>query len=79
MALTGFCLTKATGVYPYAETYTADADFLHKQKQIYELFFYIDQAKLVGSEFYEVGRTYDIESSIEYYSDPVNIFYNYLN
>ncbi|XP_044017319.1 hexamerin-like [Aphidius gifuensis] len=70
LALTGFCLTKATGVYPYAETFTADADFLHKQKQIYELFFYIDQAKLVGSEFYEVGRTYDIESSIEYYSDP---------
>lgn len=68
LALTGFCLTQAIGI----ETHTADMDFLHKQKKIFELFFYIDQPKLIGSEFYEVGRSYDIESNIDLYKDKVN-------
>ncbi|XP_063991124.1 arylphorin subunit alpha-like [Diachasmimorpha longicaudata] len=67
LALTGFCLTQALGI----ETHTADMDFLHKQKKIYELFFYIDQPKLIGSEFYEVGRTYDIEQNIDLYKDKM--------
>ncbi|XP_011305291.1 uncharacterized protein [Fopius arisanus] len=67
LALTGFCLAQAIG----SETHTADMDFLHKQKKIYELFFYIDQPKLIGSEFYEVGRSYDIEQNIDLYKDKM--------
>ncbi|XP_015112052.1 arylphorin subunit alpha [Diachasma alloeum] len=67
LALTGFCLAQAAGI----ETHTADMDFLHKQKKIYELFFYIDQPKLIGSEFYEVGRSYDIEQNIDLYKDKM--------
>ncbi|KAK0085371.1 hypothetical protein PV325_005322 [Microctonus aethiopoides] len=65
LAITAFCLAKAT------ESHTADVDFLHKQKRVYELFMYIDQPKLYGSEFYEVGHTYDIESNIDFYNDKM--------
>lgn len=67
LALTAFCLTKAMTV----ETHTADMEFLHKQKKIYELFFYMDQPLIVGSEAYEVGRGYDIESNFDLYTDKV--------
>jgi len=50
---------------------TADMDFLHKQKKIYELMFFIKQNTLTDMEFYEVGRNYDIESNIDMYKEKV--------
>ncbi|KAL0116116.1 hypothetical protein PUN28_011169 [Cardiocondyla obscurior] len=46
---------------------TADMDFLHKQKKIYELMFFVKQNTLTDMEFYEIGRNYDIESNIDMY------------
>lgn len=51
---------------------TADMDFLHKQKKIYELLFFVKQNTLTDMEFYEIGRNYDIESSIDMYKDKVS-------
>lgn len=70
LALTAVCLAQAMSV----ETHTADMEFLHKQRKIYDLFMYVDQSKLVGSDWYEVGRAYDIEANVENYSDKVRIF-----
>lgn len=67
LALAAFCLTQAMTV----ETHTADMKLLHKQKKVYELFFYMDQPLVVGSEAYEVGRGYDIESNMDMYTDKV--------
>lgn len=67
LALTGFCLTQAMVM----ETHTADMDFLHKQKKIYDLFMYIDQSDFHGSEWYETGRNYDIAQHMEDYNDKV--------
>lgn len=46
-------------------------DFLHKQKKIYELMFFVKQNTLTDTEFYEIGRNYDIESNIDMYKDKV--------
>ncbi|EZA60530.1 Hexamerin [Ooceraea biroi] len=48
---------------------TADMDFLHKQKKIYELLFFVKQHSLTDTEYYEIGRNYDIENNIDMYKD----------
>lgn len=67
LAISAFCLTQAFAV----ETHTADMDFLHKQKKIYDLFMFVDQSDLHGSDWYETGRNYDIFQHIEDYQDQV--------
>ena len=52
-------------------TYTADMEFLHRQKKIFELFFYIDQNNIVDAEFYEIGRNYDLRNNIDLYTRKV--------
>ncbi|KAG7210287.1 hypothetical protein KM043_011831 [Ampulex compressa] len=64
IAFAAFCC--ASAVMP---TRTADLDFLHKQKKIYELLFFVKQGHLIDAEFYEVGHKYDIESNINMYND----------
>ncbi|XP_034944756.1 LOW QUALITY PROTEIN: arylphorin subunit alpha [Chelonus insularis] len=66
LAISALCLTQA-----FTETHTADMEFLHKQKKIYDLFFYVDQYKLEGSEWYEVGKSYDISANMEMYNDKM--------
>ena len=69
LALTTFCLAQA---FAGGETHTADMDFLQKQKKIYELFFYVDQPTVVGSEAYEIGHSFDIEGNYEFFTNKVN-------
>ncbi|KAH0540905.1 arylphorin subunit alpha-like isoform X1 [Cotesia glomerata] len=65
LAISAFCLTQAMAV----ETHTADINFLHKQKEIYDLFMYVEQTDLRGADWYETGRNYDIIQHIEDYQD----------
>lgn len=50
---------------------TADMDFLHKQKKVYELLYFVKQNTLTDTEFYEAGRNYDIEGNMDMYKDKV--------
>ncbi|XP_066598558.1 arylphorin subunit alpha-like [Prorops nasuta] len=76
LALTGFCLIQASSNHQgFFNTYTADMEFLHKQKKIYELLFYVKQGALTDMEFYDIGRNYDIESNIDMYTDKTIVQY----
>jgi len=50
----------------------ADKDFLLKQKNIYNLLFYISQPSLLNPSLYEEGRSYNIEANIDSYTNTVN-------
>lgn len=67
LALTALCMSDAMHITGK----TADMDFLHKQKKIYELLFFVKQNTLTDTEFYDIGRNYDIESNIDMYNDKV--------
>lgn len=67
LALTVLCVSDAMHITGK----TADMDFLHKQKKIYELLFFVKQNALTDTEFYEIGRNYDIESNVDMYKDKV--------
>lgn len=67
LALAALCVSDAMHI----PGKTADMDFVHKQKKIYELMFFVKQNTLTDAEFYEIGRSYDIESNIDMYKDKV--------
>lgn len=67
LALTALCMSEGY----HLTGKTADMDFLHKQKKIYELMFFVKQNTLTDTEFYEIGRNYDMESNIDMYKDKV--------
>lgn len=73
-ALMAVCLTEGFHV----TTKTADMDFLHKQKKIYDLFLYVNQNVLTDTEYFTVGRNYDIFNNAEGYANKVS-FSNCLN
>ncbi|KAK1123770.1 hypothetical protein K0M31_008465 [Melipona bicolor] len=52
-----------------AGTRTADMDFLHKQKKIFDLLLYVKQTDLSDAEWYDTGRNYNMESNIDMYKD----------
>ncbi len=52
-----------------AGTRTADMDFLHKQKKIFDLLLYVKQTDLSDAEWYDIGRNYNVESNIDMYRD----------
>lgn len=70
LVLSAVCLSQ--GYQGYKNVRTADMDFLHKQKKLFELMFYVDQQALTDAEYFEIGRNYDIGSNMEYYTDKVN-------
>lgn len=59
----------------YAGKHTADMDFLHKQKKIFDLLLYVRQADLSDAEWYDVGRNYDMESNMDMYKDKVILLF----
>lgn len=59
----------------YAGRRTADMDFLHKQKKIYDLLLYVRQTDLSDAEWYDVGRNYDMESNMDMYKDKVILLF----
>lgn len=56
-----------------AGTRTADMDFLHKQKKIFDLLLYVKQSDLSDAEWYDTGRSYNVETNIDMYRDKVII------
>ncbi|KAJ8680420.1 hypothetical protein QAD02_016207 [Eretmocerus hayati] len=68
------------GPYPasHYHTMTADAEYLAKQKKIFELFYYVAQNVMTDAEYYEVGHSYDIFNSAEYYTNK-EVFYLFLH
>ena len=69
LILSAVCLSE--GAQSEYHVHTADMDFLHKQKKLFELLFYVDQTVLADAEYFEIGRNYDIGSNIDYYTDKV--------
>lgn len=67
LALAVLCVSEAMHI----PGKTADMDFLHKQKKIYELMFFVKQNTLTDTEFYEIGRNYEIENNIDMYKEKV--------
>lgn len=67
LALVALCASK--GLHMTGKT--ADMDFLHKQKKIYELLFFVKQNTLTDMEFYEIGRNYNIETNMDMYNNKV--------
>lgn len=61
----------ASASYPKYYSKTADMEYLHKQKKIFDLLMYVDQNVLTDTEYFEVGRNYDIASNIDYYTNKV--------
>ncbi|XP_011506305.1 PREDICTED: arylphorin subunit alpha-like [Ceratosolen solmsi marchali] len=61
----------ATAVNPARRYYskTADLDFLHKQKKVFDLFMYAQQNALTDTEYFEIGRNYDVASNIDRYTN----------
>lgn len=57
----------------FEENRTADMEFLHKQKKIYDLLLYVNQGDLIDAEFYDIGRNYNLESNMDMYNDKVTI------
>ncbi|XP_076758109.1 hexamerin 70c [Xylocopa sonorina] len=66
LALGAFC---AADTRRYSGTRTADMDFLHKQKKIFDLMLYVRQADLIDAEWYDIGRNYNMESNMDMYRD----------
>ncbi|XP_076652689.1 hexamerin 70c-like [Halictus rubicundus] len=54
-------------------TRTADMEFLHRQKKIFELLLYVRQNDLSDAEFYDIGRNYNLESNIEMYNNKDSV------
>lgn len=65
--LAAACLAQATQV-PHQ---TASKEYLVKQKNIYELFWHIDQPTVYHPELYQKARSYSIEDNISSYEDQV--------
>ncbi|XP_043262180.1 arylphorin subunit alpha-like [Colletes gigas] len=66
VALCAVCTAQSMKV---TGSHTADMDFLHKQKKIYELLLYVRQNDLIDAEFYNVGRNFNLESNIDMFQD----------
>lgn len=75
LALAALCVSDAMHI----SGKTADMDFLHKQKKIYEMMFFVKQNTLTDTEFYEIGHSYDIENNIDMYKDKVQYCWSFLN
>ncbi|XP_011255341.2 arylphorin subunit alpha [Camponotus floridanus] len=69
LALMALCTSK--GLHITGKT--ADLDFLHKQKKLYELLFFVKQNIFTDMEFHKIGRDYNIESNIDLYDDKLNV------
>ena len=57
----------------YFTEYTADKDYLIKQKRIYNILYHIPQAEIVNPELYKEGQAWDIKANIDSYTNSVII------
>ncbi|XP_076397680.1 hexamerin 70c [Megachile rotundata] len=66
LALGTLCVAQSA---KYTGSRTADMDFLHKQKKVYDLLLYVKQNDLIDAEWYDIGRNYNLESNMDMYKD----------
>ncbi|CAK9799971.1 Arylphorin subunit alpha [Anthophora quadrimaculata] len=66
LALGAICAIEGAKFSP---TRTADMDFLHKQKKIYDLLLYVRQNDMIDAEWYDIGRNYNLESNMDMYNN----------
>ncbi|XP_071873942.1 hexamerin 70c [Bombus fervidus] len=65
-ALVAICVAQSAS---FSGSRTADMDFLHKQKKIFDLLLYVRQADLSDAEWYDIGRNYNMETNVDMYKD----------
>lgn len=65
--LTAACLAHAKHV----PTHTADKSYLTKQKNIYELFWHVDQPTVYHPELYQKARSFNLVDNISSFTDQV--------
>lgn len=68
LLLAAACLAHATRVPTQA---TADKTYLIKQKNIYELFWHVDQPTIYHPELYQKARSFNLEDNIASFTDQV--------
>ncbi|XP_034944552.1 uncharacterized protein [Chelonus insularis] len=64
LATACLCLVAA---HKQADVHTADKAFLVKQKDLYSLFWHVDQPTTVNADLYQVARSWSIEEHIDSY------------
>lgn len=57
----------------YSTEYTADKDYLLKQKRIYNIVYHLSQPEIVAPELYKEGQAWDIKANIDSYTNSVII------
>jgi hypothetical protein len=67
------CLAYAAEV----PTHTADKAYLIKQKNIYELFWHVDQPTVYHPELYQKARSFNLEDNIASFTDQVLVTYTW--
>lgn len=74
VALAVFCLVAQISCRPPDDEKVADTVYLTKQKNLYQLFFHVDQPTVYFGELYEIARNFDLEKNIHNYDDKVSSF-----
>ncbi|XP_072756204.1 hexamerin 70b [Anoplolepis gracilipes] len=67
--LAAVCLAHATQV----PTHTADKAYLVKQRNLYELFWHVDQPTVYHPELYQKARTFNLEDNLASFTDQAAI------
>ena len=58
-------------------TYTADKTFLQKQKNVYELFWHVNQPTVYHPELHQIAKTWSIMDHVDDYTNKV--FLDHIN
>lgn len=71
-----YVLLSVIAVFSYSiaddvPVHLADAEFVSRQKSVYELLWHVDQALDVNPELYKDGKDWDIKANIELYEGEV--------
>lgn len=57
----------------YSTEYTADKDYLLKQKRIYNIVYHLSQPEIVAPELYKEGQAWDIKANIDSYTNSTAV------
>jgi hypothetical protein len=59
----------------YQNEFTADNEFLLKQKRVYQILYHFTQPE-IKTELYKEGQEYNIEANLDSYTNKVNQSFN---
>lgn len=57
----------------YFTEFTADKDYLLKQKRIYNIVYHLSQPEIINPDLYKEGQAWDIKANMDSYTNSVII------